>query len=123
PGWLASPGAVEALRQEGFTYLTVHRGLLDLNTRKSYRGFALSHRPGGFGERIGVELMARWARHNTVRDGLVRIALHPGDLARPGLRDATLRTIEAVLTAGGRAMTYGTLRANGITSATTESAA
>jgi hypothetical protein len=43
----------------------------------------------------------------------VRIALHPDDLARPGLRDATLRTIEAVLAAGGKAMTYGAAGSDG----------
>jgi hypothetical protein len=51
--------------------------------------------------------MRMWACRNAARGGLVRIALHPDDLARPGLRDATLRTIEAVLAAGGHALTYG----------------
>jgi len=37
---------------------------------------------------------------------LVRIALHPDDLHRPGLRDATLRAIESVLRVGAQAMTY-----------------
>ncbi len=110
PGWLASPGAVTALRQEGFHYLTTHRGLLDLRSGRTYRGFALSHRPGGFGEKLGVALMRSWARRNAAHGGLVRIALHPDDLARPGLRDATLRTIEAVLAAGATARTYGSLQ-------------
>jgi predicted deacetylase len=123
PGWLASPGAVDALRQEGFTYLTTHRGLHDLGTRRTHRGFALSHRPGGFGERLGVALMSRWARHNVARDGLVRIALHPDDLSRPGLRDATMRTIEAVLAAGATPMTYGSLRKHGIARAAAASSA
>ena len=43
----------------------------------------------------------------TAAGGLVRIALHPEDLHRPGLRDTSLRAIEAVLSAGGHAMTYG----------------
>jgi uncharacterized protein len=110
PGWLASPGAVAALRQEGFHYLTTHRGLLDLRNGRRHRGFALSHRPGGFGEELGVALMRAWARRNTARRALVRIALHPDDLARPGLRDATLRTIEAALAAGATAQTYGSLQ-------------
>jgi len=109
PGWLASPGSVAALAVEGFAYVTTHRGLLDLRNRRSHRGFALSHRPGGAGERLGVAVMRTWARHTTARGGLVRLALHPDDLSRPGLRDATLRTIEAVLAAGGRATTYGAL--------------
>jgi isopentenyl phosphate kinase len=51
-------------------------------------------------------MMVRWARRNARRGGLVRIALHPDDLGRPGLRDATLRAIEAVLSAGGVPVTY-----------------
>jgi predicted deacetylase len=106
PGWLASPGAVMALRAQGFRYLTTHRGLLDLRTRTTYRAFALSHRPGGAGERLGAALMRTWARRGARRGGLVRIALHPDDLKRPGLRDTTLRAIEGILGAGGRALTY-----------------
>ena len=109
PGWLASPDAVQALRALGFRYLTVHRGLFELESRRRLGGFALSHRPGGFGEQMGVELMRSWAQRTAKRGGLVRIALHPDDLGRPGLRDATLRTIEAVVAAGGKAMTYGAL--------------
>jgi predicted deacetylase len=109
PGWLASPGAVKALSDEGFTYLTTHRGLHDLRTRRTRWGFALSHRPGGAGERLGAAVMHAWARRTVARGGLVRIALHPDDLSRPALRDATLRCIEAVLAAGSRATTYGAL--------------
>ena len=106
PGWLASPGAVRALRGQGFRYLTTHRGLHDLRTRTTYRAFALSHRPGGTGERLGAALMRAWARRGARRGGLVRLALHPDDLKRPGLRDTTLRSIEDILAAGGRALTY-----------------
>jgi len=109
PGWLASPGSVTALADEGFSYVTTHRGLLDLRSRRTHWGFALSHRPGGAGERLGVALMSAAARRTTARGGLIRIALHPDDLSRPGLRDATVRTIEAVLAAGGKAMTYADL--------------
>lgn len=110
PGWLASPGTVRALRAEGVNYLTVHRGLVDLRTGAERRAFALSHRPGGRGERAGAALMAAWARRTAMRNGdMVRIALHPDDLIRPGLRDSTLRTIEAVLKAGAEATTYGAL--------------
>jgi predicted deacetylase len=105
PGWLASAATNRALRAVGFRYTTSHWGLRDLRTGRLHRGFALSHRPGGMGERLGAEAMSRLAR----RGGLVRIALHPDDLARPGLRDVTLRAIEAVLRAGGRAVTYGDL--------------
>lgn len=106
PGWLASPGAVTALRRHGFRYFTTHRGLHDLRTRTTYHAFALSHRPGGTGERLGAALMRSWARRGARRGKLVRVALHPDDLKRPGLRDTTLRAIEDILAAGGRALTY-----------------
>lgn len=106
PGWLASAATNRALAQVGFAYTTSHFGVLDLRSGRMRRGFALSHRPGGTGERLGAVFMERWARWSARRGGLVRIALHPDDLARPGLRDATLRAIEAVLAAGGRAVTY-----------------
>jgi predicted deacetylase len=106
PGWLASAATNRALRQVGFRYTTSHFGVLDLRTGRMRRGFALSHRPGGTGERLGAAIMVRRAQWGASRGGLVRIALHPDDLARPGLRDATLRAIEAVLATGGRAATY-----------------
>lgn len=110
PGWLASPGTVRALRTERMTYLTVHRGVLDLRTGTRHGGFALSHRPGGLGERVGATVMRQWANRTArKRRPLVRIALHPDDLARPGLRDATLRTIEDVLRAGAEPVTYAAL--------------
>jgi uncharacterized protein len=110
PGWLASPGAVRALKAAGFRYLTTHWGLQHLGDGKLRRGFALSHRPsGGLGERIGAAMMHAAATRTARHGGLVRIALHPDDLARPGLRDTTLRSIEAVLAAGAQALTYSEL--------------
>jgi predicted deacetylase len=110
PGWLASPGSVRALTRAGFRYVTTHWGLLPLQGGRLRRGFALSHRPsGGVAEQVGVALMRTSARRSAVAGGLVRIALHPDDLSRPGLRDATLRSIETVLAAGGRAVTYSQL--------------
>jgi hypothetical protein len=53
--------------------------------------------------------MRAWARRGATRNALVRIALHPDDLRHPPLRDTTLRAIEHVLAAGGRATTYGQL--------------
>jgi predicted deacetylase len=110
PGWLASPAAITSLKTHGFRYVTTHWGLRHLHDGRLHRGFALSHRPtGGPGERVGVALLRAAARRGAARGGLVRIALHPDDLSRPALRTQTLRAIESVLAAGGRAMTYGQL--------------
>ncbi|WP_280242215.1 polysaccharide deacetylase family protein [Nocardia abscessus] len=110
PGWLASPGAEQALRTAGFTYTTSHFGAKDLGSGRRYRGFALSHRPGGgWSERFGAAMVDTMARRIAERGGLVRLALHPDDLSRPGLRDTTLRAIDAVLRTGAQATTYGEL--------------
>jgi uncharacterized protein len=107
PGWLASGAAVHALRDAGFTHTTDHFGVLDLRSGRRHRGFALSHRPGGgLSERIGSAMVEGLARRIASRGGFVRIALHPDDRHRPGLRDATLRAIESALRAGAKAQTY-----------------
>jgi uncharacterized protein len=104
PGWLASPAAERALAKAGYAYTTSHFGVRDLRTGRLHRGFALSHRPGGgFGERLGAAVLKAGAAR---RGGLVRIALHPDDLHRPGLREVTLRAIEDALRAGATAVTY-----------------
>jgi uncharacterized protein len=124
PGWLASPAAERAVALAGFAYTTTHFGVRDLRNGRLHRGLALSHRPGGgLGERLGAAVVrlgaqraVRLGAQRAVRLGaqravarrrLVRIALHPDDRHRPGLRDTTMRAIEAVLGAGGRALTYG----------------
>jgi predicted deacetylase len=109
PGWLASPAALRALARAGFRYTTDHFGVRDLTAggARARRGFALSHRPGGTGERLGSAVLRAGAAWGTRRRGLVRVALHPDDLHRPGLRDDTLRAIESALRAGARATTYG----------------
>ncbi len=110
PGWLASPAAEQALRAAGFTHTTDHFGAKDLRTGRRQRGFALSHRPGGgWSERFGAAMLQTFARRNARNGGLVRLALHPDDLHHPGLRAATLRAIDAALTAGARPTTYAEL--------------
>jgi predicted deacetylase len=116
PGWLASAAAERALARAGFRYTTTHFGVRDLTNRRLHGAFALSHRPdGGLGERVGAAVVRSGARRAVARRRLVRIALHPDDLHRPGLRDTTLRAIESVLSAGGHAVTYG-----GVVEASTE---
>lgn len=106
PGWLASTAAVRALRQLGYRYVTSHAGVRDLRTGGWHPALALCHRAGGIGERLGARLLPAAARY-TLRLGRdVRIALHPDDLGRPGLRDAALRAIDRCLALGARPVTY-----------------
>jgi predicted deacetylase len=106
PGWLASPAVGSALRACGFRYTTSHLGIHRLDDDRFVRAFALSHRPGGRGERLGCELLARSARRAAARGSPVRIAVHPADRDRPGLVDATLAAVADVVALGARPTTY-----------------
>jgi predicted deacetylase len=112
PGWIASPEAVNALRRSGLRYYSTQFGVHSFagdggaTAELKLSAFALSHRPGGVGERLGVRLMTEAARR-FARDGRAfRIALHPDDLTRPGLREATLDAIDGALDLSARPTTY-----------------
>lgn len=109
PGWLASPGTRKALGRAGFRYWTSHLAVHDLSGGRPRRMPALSHRPGGAGERLGAAMMTGAVRTFARFRVPFRIALHPADLDRPGLRAATLAAIDLALAAGGRPVTYETL--------------
>lgn len=111
PGWLASPGALRAVRRLGFRYTTTHLGVHDLATGTVRRAPALSHRPGSRAERIGAELLVRASRHQARAGRNVRIALHPDDRARPELVEASLQAVADVLELGVRPRTYGEVAA------------
>jgi uncharacterized protein len=112
PGWLVSPGSVSALRRSGLRYYSTHLGV---HTFAGTEGAmaelrlaapALSHRQGGVGERLGVRMMTDGARRFARAGSAFRIALHPDDLSRPGLRTATLRAIDEAMELGARPTTY-----------------
>ena len=112
PGWLVSPGSVRALRRSGLRYYSTHLGA---HTFAGAEGAmaelrlaapALSHRPGGVGERLGARMMTEGARRFARAGSAFRIALHPDDLSRPRLREATLRAIDEALELGARPTTY-----------------
>ncbi|REE95124.1 DUF2334 domain-containing protein [Thermomonospora umbrina] len=109
PGWLASPGTRRALGDLHFAYWTSHLAVHDLKKDRARRMPAFSHRPGGAGERTGAVLMMRGARTLTRLHTPFRIALHPADLARPGLRTAALEAIDDALAAGAKPTTYEAL--------------
>ncbi|MES9536609.1 DUF2334 domain-containing protein [Actinomadura sp. NPDC000600] len=106
PGWLASPGTRRALAALGFGYWTSHLAVHCLPGGPVRRMPVLSHRPGGAGERTGARLMIDAARTFSRRRMPFRIALHPADLTRPGLRRTTLAALDLALAAGARPMTY-----------------
>ncbi|WP_106399232.1 DUF2334 domain-containing protein [Actinocorallia populi] len=109
PGWLASPGTRAALRSLGLTYWTSQLAVHDLTTGRALRMPALSHRPGGRGERTGARLMTTASRAFSRTRTSFRVALHPADLQRPGLRETTLAALRIALDAGARPLTYAAL--------------
>jgi len=113
PGWLVSPESVRALRRSGLRYYSTHLGVHSFASPLGAGGAAaglaapaLSHRPGGVGERLGARMMIEGARRFARTGSAFRIALHPDDLSRPGLREATLRAIDEALDLGARPTTY-----------------
>jgi predicted deacetylase len=109
PGWLASPGSLQAVRRLGFRYTTSHIGIHPLPAGPVIRAPALSHRPGGRGERVAADLLARVSRRAAAAGRGVRIALHPADRGRPRLVDATMDAIAEVLALGVAPRTYGSV--------------
>jgi uncharacterized protein len=110
PGWLASPGAVAALRRLGMRYTSSHLAIHDLVTERRHKLPALSHRPGGgAGEMLSARLVRGTAWSMTRAGRSFRIALHPDDLDRPGLREITLDVIDKAMAAGTSPSTYSGL--------------
>lgn len=107
PGWLASAGTTQALRRLGYRYTTTHFGVHDLDRGVVHRAFAYSHRPGGWGERLGAAMLTTGLRRAVAARRPVRVALHPADRGRPGLVDATLAALRDAVDAGARPVTYG----------------
>jgi uncharacterized protein len=111
PGWLVSPESVRALRRSGLRYYSTHLALHSFaaaggTAELRLAAPAFSHRPGGTGESLGVRMMTEGARRFARNGNAFRIALHPDDLSRPRLRDATLRAIDEALELGARPTTY-----------------
>jgi predicted deacetylase len=115
PGYLASPGTRRALAASGLRYWTSHMAVHDLRAGLRTAAPAFSHRPAAnqagspVSERVGKNLL-RQAGRWTPRTGYpLRLALHPDDLSRPGLRETTLTAIDRALAGGATAMTYAQL--------------
>jgi uncharacterized protein len=109
PGWLASAAALRGLRRVGLRYVTSHGSVTDLRSGRRHRALVICHRPHSRGERMGAALMSRGPRVLLGHGRTLRIALHPDDLLRPGLREAALQGIERALAIGAVPLTYEAL--------------
>jgi uncharacterized protein len=121
PGWLAGAPARQGMADAGLVYCTDHAGLTHLLSGRRWRAPALCHRPATpspdrpRGAPSRVAQVADAAGRRVVgaapwlvrAGGSVRIGLHPDDLDRPGLAEATLAAVHACLDAGAAPTTYG----------------
>jgi uncharacterized protein len=118
PRWLASPGTVEALGEQGFGVLADENGVRFLREpgapllRSRVLGFRVSGERHPVAEdrraaeawrcRVLVAEVTRTVR----RGGLVRINVRAKDLKRPPRRAALLAAVDAALDLGATARTY-----------------
>lgn len=119
PRWLASPGTVEALHEQGFGVLADENGVrllhspsADTVVRARVLGFRVSgERHPLADDRKAAEawrcrvLEAEVAR-TVRRGGLVRINIRAKDLKRPARRAAVLAAVDAALRLGAVPATY-----------------
>jgi uncharacterized protein len=117
PRWLASPGTVAALAEQGFTVLADEAGVRRLDgAAPPVRGRVLGQRqlaaaPVRVAARAarregGARQLAADAARAARRDGAVRIDVRPTDLGRPGALAALLGAVDAALEAGAVPATY-----------------
>jgi uncharacterized protein len=118
PRWLASPGTVDALREQGFGVLADEHGVRFLREpatpllRSRVLGFRVSgERHPVADDRRAAEawrcrVLAAEVTRTVRRGGLVRINVRAKDLKRPPRRVAVLAAVDAALGLGAMATTY-----------------
>ncbi|MHA6628229.1 DUF2334 domain-containing protein [Pseudonocardia sichuanensis] len=116
PRWLASPGTVTALREQGFGTLADEHGVRllreDVLLRARVLGFRVSgeRRPVADDRRAAeawrCRVLAAEVARTVRRGGLVRINVRAKDLKRAPRRVAVLAAVDAALSLGATPATY-----------------
>jgi uncharacterized protein len=116
PRWLASPGTVTALREQGFGALADEHGVRllrqDVLLRARVLGFRVSgeRRPVADDRRSAeawrCRVLAAEVARTVRRGGLVRINVRAKDLKRAPRRAAVLAAVDAALALGATPATY-----------------
>jgi uncharacterized protein len=115
PRWLASPGTVEALREQGFGVLADENGVRLLRepgtlVRSRVLGFRGERRPVADDRRAAeawrCRVLAAEVTRAVRRGGLVRINVRAKDLKRAPRRAAVLAAVDAALGLGATSATY-----------------
>jgi uncharacterized protein len=104
PRWLASPGTVAALVEQGFAVLIDETGVLRLDgAAPPVRARVLGPRARSGGE---LRPLAAEARRTARRGGAVRIDARGVDVVDPSRRATVLAAVDAALAAGAVPATY-----------------
>lgn len=106
PAWLASPGALRAIRAAGFAYTTTQWTILDLERGRRFRSFALSQRPGSALARPAATATRALAARRVRARRLLRVALHPADLEHETAADAAMHILRSARARGYTSTTY-----------------
>jgi uncharacterized protein len=117
PRWVASPGALLALRHKGFTLCADLMGIRDLRTGIVHRGRVLGF---GFGDRTEPWwsfAMVMGAARAARKGHMIRLAVDTSDLSRSGPRQALLDAVDIALHHNATPITYPALLAKQTTRA------
>lgn len=107
PGWLLSPGGLEALRSTGFEYTTTHRSIVSIDGERVVRSLAMSQRPGGASAMVAAYTTRMVGHFQSRLSSVMRVALHPADLAVDTCLRTDLALIGEALGHGFMSRTYG----------------
>lgn len=113
PGWLASPAALEGLRDVGFAYTTSRTAVIELPSGRRHEIPAYCQRPASPLARPSARLVESIVANRAVLRRSVRVALHPGDVGERRLLTSTERMIAAVGASRLEVLTYGELVESG----------
>ncbi len=106
PAWLASDAARRAARDLGLAYTTTQWSVIDLRDGERIRAFAVSQRPGSAVTPLAARIARTLTGRRLRRGGLLRLALHPDDLAHARLRTDVEDVLRSAAARGYTSTTY-----------------
>lgn len=95
PAWLLGAHAEDAIRDLGFRYTTRIGGVLDLQSRESHRSQSLCWSVRAAWRRSVSLLWNAWLFRRLANSPLLRIAIHPVDIAHPRIWSQIIRLTAA----------------------------
>lgn len=104
PGWLASKGTIDAVRDAGLDYLTTQRSVKVLTAGVDIRIPAVCQRPDSTLEPLAALVVRRYAVSRVSSGQAIRAALHPADVKSPAMFESATALVQVAAFAG--TMTY-----------------